>query len=122
MNRVWVHEGDLQTEETLVRLFIDQLRAARRQVIQRGGEIGHRVGDVVHSLPALGEEPAHRRVVAEGRHELHAALTEANGGRLHALGGNQVAVLHGATKEPFVSGDGAVKILDRNAHMVHTKD
>ena len=46
-----MHEGDLQTEDTLPRLGIDQLRAGRCELGERRCDVVHLIGDVVHPGP-----------------------------------------------------------------------
>src|SRR6185312_10505659 len=65
-------EGDLEAEEPAPGRLVDQLRALGAQFLERCADVVDLVGDVVHAGPALGEEPADRSVVAEGREQLDA--------------------------------------------------
>ena len=49
------------------RPLVDQLRARRGELVERGADVVDLVGDVVHPRPALGEEAADGRVVVGRR-------------------------------------------------------
>src|SRR5580765_949422 len=82
---VGVDEGDLQTEEAGARMVVDQLDAVGLELAERHLEIGDLVRDVVHPGASLGEEPAHRRLLAECGDELDAAVADTQRRRLDAL-------------------------------------
>src|SRR5918995_30427 len=118
VGRVGVDEGDLETEEALARLRVDQLGAADGELGQRASDVVDLVGDVVHSRAAIREELADRRVLAERREQLDAALADPHRDGLDALLGDRVAVLDAGAEEALVGGDGLVQILDGDAEMV----
>src|SRR3954464_15929712 len=115
---VRMDEGDLETEHSLPWLRVDQLRAAGREIGERGTDVRNLVRDVVHSGPAVREELADRRLGAERREQLHAAAPPGDGRRLDALLGDGRAVLDLRAEEPFVGRHRLVEILDRDAEMV----
>ena len=93
MNRFWVHERDLEPEHPLARLAVDQLGAARSEVGGGGAHVVDLVRDVMHARPALGQKPADRRVVAEGREQLDPVVTDADRCSLDTLSFDACAML-----------------------------
>ena len=71
-------EGNLETEEPFARLLVDQFGSGAGELRERGAEIADLVGDVMHARPALREEAADRRVVAERREQLDPAVADAH--------------------------------------------
>src|SRR5256886_6365233 len=53
VNRIRVHERDLEPEHPLARLAVDQLGAARSEVGGSGPHVVDLVRDVMHARPAL---------------------------------------------------------------------
>src|SRR5579871_6358862 len=78
VNGVGMDECDLEAEHPSARRLVDQLRAGARKVVERSSDVVHLIGDVMHARPALREETADRRVVAERSEELDAALPHAD--------------------------------------------
>src|SRR5690242_19093342 len=72
VNGVGMDERDLEPEQPAPRAFVDQFRALRGQLVERGADVVDLVGHVVHAGPALGEELPDRRVVAERGEQLDA--------------------------------------------------
>ena len=66
-----VHEGDAMATTTDARLLVDEPRPLIGEVLERLLDVGHGKRHVVHPLSPLLEEPANRRVVAEGLEELN---------------------------------------------------
>src|SRR4051794_32225692 len=112
VNRLGVHECDLQPEHAPPRLRVDQLDTLFRELGECRRDIVHLVGDVVHARPALGEEPPDRRVVAERREQLDPASAEAQRRRLDALVLDPFPVLEAAAEQPLVRIHGGVEVLD----------
>jgi hypothetical protein len=111
-------ERDLETEEATVRLEVDQLDALVREAPELAVEVGDLVGDVVHAGAALGEEPAHVRVVAERSQELDATIAEPHRGSLDALVGHRLALLELGAEDTLVRADGLVEVDDCDPQMM----
>lgn len=118
MDGVGVDECDLEAEETRTRLLVDQLGASIGEVPKGRREVVDLVGDVMHSGPALGEEPADRRVLAERAHQLDPALADPHGDSLDALVVEPAALLDAPTKQPLVRPDRLVEVLDGDAEVM----
>jgi len=115
VNRVGMHEGDLEPEETLSRLVVDQLDTLFGELVDRGANVGHLVGDMVHPGPTLGQKLADRRLLAERGQELDATSADGQRGRLDALCGNGLAMLEAGAEDPLIDRDRLVEVLDRDA-------
>lgn len=111
-------EGDLEPEHSLSRLGVDQLGAGVREPCERGVDVGHLVRDVVHARPALREEPADRRVVAECGQELDAALADPDRRGLDALLLDAGTLLEPAAEQPLVRPHGLVQVDDGNSDVM----
>ena len=75
-------EGHLEAEEAGTRLPVDQLGAFPRELGERGTQVVHLVGDVMHARAAPREEAADRCVLVERFQQLDASV--ANSKRRHA--------------------------------------
>ena len=122
-----MHEGDLQTEESLPWLRVDQLRACGRELRDCCGDIVHLVGDVVHPRASFCEESAYRGVVAEGGEELDPVGADADRRRLDSLLLDAGTVLEPAAEETLVRLHGLVEVRDGDADVmdaasVHGRD
>lgn len=115
MNRVGMHERDLEPEETLTRLVVDQLDTLFGELVDRRANVGHLVSDMVHPGPPLGEELAYRSLIAERRQQFDATRADSQGGRLDALCWNRLAMLKAGAEDPLIRRHGFVEVLDRNA-------
>src|SRR5437763_5674662 len=102
-------ERDLEAEEPRPRLFVDQLRARVGEVRERAAQVVHLVGDVVHSRPALGQEPADGSVVAGRREQLDTARPDTNRSCLDALVRHDLAVLELGAEATGVGGQRLVE-------------
>src|SRR6185437_13796810 len=105
-------ERHLEPEQARPRLGVDQLGAGRRRVAQRGADVRHEVGDVVHPRAAVGEELADGRVLPQRPQELDPALADPHGHRLDPLGGDDLAMLDLAAEETLVN-------IYRGGEVVH---
>src|SRR3954469_12885954 len=85
VHAVGVDERYLETEESRVRLGVDQVHSAGAQPCELGPHVVYVVRDVVHAGPAPREESPDGRVVAERMDKLDATVADAHRGRLHAL-------------------------------------
>jgi hypothetical protein len=101
-----------------MRLGVDQLDAFVREALQLAVEVGDLVRHVVHAGPALGEEPAHVRVVAERAQQLDATSADAHGSRLDTLVGDGLALLELRPEDALVCVDGLVEVDDRNPQVM----
>src|SRR5688500_13296117 len=72
----------------------------------------------MHARPALREEAPDRSVLAESRHQLHAAGADTDGRRLDARVGERAAVLDLCSEKTSVGIDRPVEVLDRHADVV----
>ena len=66
-------ERDLESEQPSTRHVIDQLRARRRQLVERAVHVVGLERDVMHARTSSCKEPSHVRVLAHGGDELYAA-------------------------------------------------
>src|SRR5438270_7237701 len=70
VHRGGMDERDLEAEQPLVRLAIDQLGSLALELVERGRQVLHPIGDMVHARASLGEELPHGRFGAERGEEL----------------------------------------------------
>src|SRR5207248_3245367 len=112
-------EGDLEAEHAVPRRLVDQLGARLREVRKGSADVLDLVGNVVHPGPALRQETADRRVLAERAQKLEPALADADGRSLDALRLHTRALLEPCAEEALVRIERAVEILDRETDMVH---
>src|SRR5262245_38305773 len=113
-----MNERDLQTVQAAAGLLVDQLRARLCEVLELGGDVIDPVGDVVHSRPALGQEPADRGVLCERAEQLYAALADLDRDRLDSLLLERLAVLELRPEQARVRVEGLLEIADRNPEVV----
>src|SRR4051794_1324514 len=66
VNGIGMDECDLEPKEALPRLLVDQLGALGREPPELHEDILDLVGDMVHPRTVVCEEPADRRLLAEG--------------------------------------------------------
>lgn len=118
MRGVGMHEGDLETEEAAMRLEVDQLHALVREAAQLVVEVRDLIRDVVHAGPALGEEPAHVRVVSERAQELDTTSADSHRGGLDTLVGHRLALLELGSEDALVRVDGLVEVDHCNPQMM----
>jgi len=109
---IWMDECDLQPEHPLPRLGVDQLGAGGGEVAESLADVVDPVGDVMQAGAPLGEELAHRRVVAEGREELDPAVADAHGRRLDPLLLDARPMLDLSAEEALVRRHGLLEVGD----------
>lgn len=114
-----MNEGDLEAEHTAAGGLVDQFRARIREMREGGADVLHLVRDVVHPGPALREEAADGRVLAECPQELEPALADPDGRRLDALRLDARAMLQPGAEEALVRVESAVEILDGETDVMH---
>ncbi len=114
MDGIRVDERDLETEQPRARAFVNQVRTRASKLGQRDIEIAYLVGNVVHTRPALREEAADRRILAERLEQLDATLADADQRRADALILHRRAVLDLCTEQPLVGRESRVEVLDRD--------
>src|SRR6476646_2250324 len=78
VNRIRVHESDLEAEEPLARCSVDQLGALLGELGQRRRNVVHLVREMMQSGSALRDELPYGRVVSERREQLDPAVTDPN--------------------------------------------
>ena len=113
-----MHERDLEPEHAATRLRVDQLHTFLGERLERSRHVGDLVRDVVHPRPALREEAADRRVVAERSEQLDPALAEPERRGLDPLVLDPLAVLEPAAEQPLVRLHGAVEIFHGHADVM----
>jgi hypothetical protein len=118
VRRIGMDERDLEPEQPAMRLGVDQLHALVRESLQLAVEVGDLVGDVMHTRAALGEEPAHVRVLAERAEKLDATLAHPDCGGLDTLLGHSLALLELAAEDAAVRVESLVEVDDRHAKMM----
>ena len=111
-------ERDLEAEEPAAGPLVDELDAVARQAVELGPDVGDLERDVVHPGTALGEEPPHRRVGAEGGQELDPPVSDPERGRLDSLLDEPLAVLELRAEQAAVGRDRGVQILDGDPDVV----
>ena len=115
VNRVGMHERDLEPEEALPRLVVDQLDTLFGELVDRGANVRDLVSDMVHPGPPFGEELADRSLIAERGQQLDATRADRQGGRFDALCWNRLAMLEARPEDPLIGRHRFVEVLDRNA-------
>ena len=118
MNRIRVHEGDLEAEHPPPGLPVHKVCSFCCEVSQRSADVGDGVGDVVHARPAPREEAADGRVVAERRQELDPAVADADRRGLDTLLVHALAMLDAGAEQPLVGRHRLVEVLDRDADVM----
>jgi len=113
-----MHERDLETEEPVPRLFVDQLGPPGGELAERRADVVDLEGHMVHSRPALAEELAYGRVLAERGQQLDPVRTDPQRRGLDPLLRNGLPPLERSTEEPLVGRNRLVEILDRDAKMM----
>ena len=113
-----MNERDLEAEQAAMRLEIDQLDALVHEPLQLAMEVGNFVRHVVHAGPALGEEPAHVRVVAERAQQLDATFSDPHGSGLDPLVGHGLTLLELRPEDALVRVDGLVEVDDCHPQMM----
>ena len=93
--------------------------ACRVPAGQLPGQVVDLVGNVVHAGAAAGEEPADRRVRAEGGEQLDVARTDPEGCSLDALLVLRRTLLELGAEEPLVGRDRPVEVVDGEPEMVN---
>ena len=58
-------ESHLEAEQSLTRRLVDQVGPGAGELGERGAEVAHLEGNVMHSRAALGQEPTDGRIDAE---------------------------------------------------------
>jgi hypothetical protein len=112
-------ESDLEAEHAAPRRLVDQLRTRFGEMCERGADVLHLVGDVVHPGTTLREEAADGRVLAERAQKLEPAVADANRRRLDALFLDERALLEPCAEKALVGVERAVEVLDRETDVVH---
>src|SRR5581483_8812585 len=120
VDRVGMHERDLETEHAAPRLGVDQLGARVGELREGGTDVLDLVRDVVHTGPAPCEEPADGRVLAESREQLHPVAADPHRGGLDALLVDALPVLEPAAEEPLVGGHRVVEVVHGDADVVNS--
>lgn len=114
-----MQERDLEAEEASMRLLVDQLDSLLGETLELPAEVADLVGDVMHSRPALREEPADVSILTERAEELDAALADADGGGLDALLGDRFALLELASEDAPVRLERLVQVVDGDPEVVN---
>ena len=117
-DRVGVQERDLEPEQALPWLLVDQLDALVGKLTDRRADIGNFEGDVVHPGPALRQELAHRRLLAERGQQLDPAIADPQQSGLDALVENRLPVLEPSAEDPLVGRNRLVEVFDGDAKVV----
>jgi hypothetical protein len=114
MDGIRVDERDLEAEQPRAWAFVDQVHARNRKLGQRGIEIAHLVGNVVHTRPSLRDKATDRRVLTEWLEQLDATLADADRRRADALILHRRAVLDVCAEQSLVGRESRVEVLDRD--------
>jgi hypothetical protein len=111
-------ERDLETEEAAMWLLVDHVHVLIGEVGELAPEVIDLIGNVMNSWAAVGEELPDRRLLAERRQELDAALSHPNRGGFDTLRLDHVTPLDLGPEQPTVRVDRFVEVLDRDAEMM----
>jgi len=106
MDRIRVDEGHLEAEQAGTRLRVDQLGTLFRKLGERGTQVVHLVGDVMHPRAALRQEAADRCVLAERFQKLDASVADSQRRRTHTLFVDRRLMLDLGAEEPLVGLEG----------------
>lgn len=117
-----MNERDLQAEEALARCCVDELHALTGEREQRGVQVVHLVGHMVHSRPSLGEELGHGRIVAGRREQLDASDADQHGRCLDALFGNRRAMLEPGAEKSGIRLESLVEVVDGDPEVMDAAD
>lgn len=111
-------ERNLEPEHPAPRRLVDELGARLGEVRERGADVLHLVGDVVHPRTALGEEAADRRVLAERTEQLEPTGADAHRRGLDPLFLDPRTVLEPRSEQPLVRRERAVEVVDGQPHVM----
>ena len=100
------------------RAGVDQLDAARAQVVEGGLQVGHRERDVVEALAPGLHEARDGALGIERRDQLHLAALAAAEHRLHALLCHDLAEDLRQAQRPLQLGERPIEVGDDVAHVV----
>jgi hypothetical protein len=116
---VGMYESDLKPEQPRSRLLVDQLRAGGGELSERGADVRHLVGDVVHPGPATSEKSTDWSVLARRSEQFDATAADENRGSFDTLGFEVVSKLETRSEHPFVDRDRLLEVDNRDADMVN---
>ena len=74
---------------------------------------------MVDALSLVGEELGHRRVILKGAEQLHVGLSDFEECFFHPVGLDSLTVFHCGAEHRLIQGDGGIKVVDRNGHVVN---
>ena len=89
-----------------------------RELGERGVDVGHLVGDVMHPGTLAGEEAADRRVLGRRREQLDMAVADVEQDGLDALGLDDLAMGERHPEGPRQQRDGRLEFGDCYADVV----
>jgi len=111
-------EGDLEAEQAWTRRVVDEVRTGIDELGERGPDVVHLVGDVMHSRPSLREETPDRRLGSERLEQLDATVADPNRGGTNPLVWDGRAVFDLGAEQLLVGRERRIEILDRNTQVV----
>lgn len=112
MDGIRVDERDLEAEQTLAGAFVDEIRAGTRELGERGVEVAHLVGHMMHPGSSLREEATDGRVLAERLEQLDAAVADADGSGSDSLLVHRCAVLDLRAEQSLVRRQSLIEVID----------
>src|SRR5947207_311526 len=118
VDRVRVQERHFEAEQAPARLLVHELDSPGRQLVDSGSHVVDLVGDVVHARPALRQELADRRLLAQRGQQLDTSLAHLERRGLDALVGDGLTVLETRAEQLLVRRHGLVEILDGDPEVV----
>ena len=113
-----MQERDPRGADPGARLLVDHPHPGLAQPGEGGVDVGHLVGDVVQARPALGQELADRRLLAERGEQLHVVLADVEQHGLDALRLDHLAVDELHAVRGRVELDRGVEVADGDADVV----
>ena len=113
-----MHERDRRVPRAGSRLFVDEAGARASHVLERGRDVVHAIGDVVHAGSAPFEMAPDGGVRAEGAEQLHVGVTDVEQDLLDALIGDDLAVDGLQAEGDAVALDGGVQVGDRDPDVI----
>ncbi len=98
--------------------LVDQALPLGLEVSKSRVDVGYGVGDVMHTLPVPGQEPSHRRVIAQRLKQLHEGTAHRDHRFLDPLRLHRFAVQRRDPVLTLVFGERLVEVVHRDAHMI----
>jgi len=113
-----VHEGNARPAATDPWLLVYQANSLRLQMLEGGVDVDDREGDVVHPLPASGQEFPNRRFITQGLQQLDVGTADGDHGLFDSLAFYDLAMnrLDPVLAPVFLQG--RVEVTNRDSDVI----